>query len=125
MDRKMWKGKGLAEYIDSEEENEPVGGDEESWDTYDDDTSDNEVLSKTFNEAIGNEELEQNNGQHYEGGLEEYSKLTELDIMTMEFKTLEHGESFYLGYANQIGFAVRKSSLQKNIYLIKIFFLHI
>ena len=66
MDRKMWKGKGLAEYIESEEENEPVGGEEESWDTYDDVAFDNEVVSKTFDEAIGDDEIERDSGQHYE-----------------------------------------------------------
>ena len=40
--------------------------------------------------------------------------MTHSEIMDKEFTTLNDGESFYLAYAKEIGFAVRKRSLQRN-----------
>ena len=52
---------------------------------------------------------------HGDVGLQELSRFTHSDVMAMEFSTLDEGESFYIAYAKEIGFSVRKRSLQKNV----------
>lgn len=120
MDRHIWKGKGLVDYCDSEDGvnssgslNENSGFDIYSYDGANE--CDDEVNAKTSDDEIGSEDLVPTTDDHGEVRLQELSSFTHSDIMAMEFSTLDEGESFYTAYAKEMGFSVRKRSLQKNV----------
>lgn len=120
MDRHAWKGKGLVEYIDSEDEDDCFqnynhnDGVDISTSNEEDNDYEDEIETNPVEDDNGSEDVQENSDQS-EGGIPRFSELTHLDIMGMEFKTLDEGESFYLAYAKEIGFSVRKRSLQKNV----------
>ena len=100
------KGKGIVEYSDSTDwSDEYDDGDDGLWDEVESEGND-------YEEKVLNDEMCRNGDIHVTTQLD-YSKLTYAQILGREFITLEDAESFYLEYARQVGFAIRKESFKK------------